>query len=319
MTSPSRIVSLISSATEILYLLGLGDRVVGVSHECDFPPDACTKPRLTRSNVDSTVGSRSIDEQVKSLLVGGLPLYEMDASRLVALKPDLIITQAQCDVCAIRYEDVAALVRDQPSLRDVPLVALNPRSLSDVLTDIQNVADLAGASAIGQRVVGEFSARVSKVQNKSGLLAFGELPRVACIEWTDPLMLAGNWMPELVRFAGGRHDLTQAGIHSGYSSWDALIGYNPQVIMVMPCGFGLGRSVTEAAALAERTEWADLEAVRTGRVFAVGANAYFNRSGPRLVETLELLAHLIHPNLFDLPTLSLSPAYQSCLTQGGLT
>ena len=298
MNGPRRIVSLLSSATEILYLMGLGDRVVGVSHECDYPDNVRLKPQVTRSNVDSTAGSRAIDDQGKSLLATGGPLYEIDVATLVALEPDLIVTQAQCDACAVRYEDVLAAINDQPVLRGVPIVALNPRSLTDVLEDIERVAIAADVCETGKRIIAELVNRIDAVRRKS---LSADRPRVACIEWTDPLMLAANWMPELVQLAGGVHGLTQAKVQSGYSTWDDLIGYNPQVIVVMPCGFDLDRSVAEAIALALRPGWLQLDAVKTGRVFAVDANSYFNRSGPRLVESLELLAHFIHPKAFDSP------------------
>lgn len=295
MNVPQRIASLLSSATEMLYLLGLGDRVVGVSHECDFPADATAKPRLTRSNIDGNAGSLAIDRQVKLLLESGQPLYEIDVPWLLALRPDLIVTQAQCDVCAVRYADVLDLVHREPELRGIPVVDLNPCSLSDVLADIVRVADAAGVSETGRHVSAELQKRIDAIRFTTAALSPAERPRVACIEWTDPLMLAANWMPELVQFAGGRHDLTTAGVHSGYAVWEQLIHYDPQVVLVMPCGFDLQRSFIEGLALADRPGWLDLDAVRSGRVYAVDANAHFNRPGPRLVESLELLAHLLHP------------------------
>jgi iron complex transport system substrate-binding protein len=302
MDSPRRIVSLLSSATEMLYLLGLGERVVGVSHECDYPPEVCLKARVTRSNVDSLAASLSIDVQVKSLLARGAPLYEIDVPCLVALEPELIVTQSQCDVCAVRYEDVLTAIRNQSSLHGVPIVALNPRSLSDVLADLQRVADAAGVGETGRQRVAELQARVDTVQRTTRELAMPKRPRVACIEWTDPLMLAANWMPELVDLAGGRHELTKAGVHSEYSSWDNLIDYNPQVIVVMPCGFELDRAWAETKSFVQRPGWSQLDAVQTGRVYAVNASALFNRAGPRLVDSLELLAHFVHPTIFNPPS-----------------
>jgi iron complex transport system substrate-binding protein len=309
MNTTVRIASLLSSATEMLYLLGLGDSVVGVSHECDYPMDAASKPRLTRSHVDSTQSSAAIDEQVKSLLAAGQPLYEVDAELLCSLRPSLIVTQAQCDVCAIKYEDVLKVVNETSDLRQTPIVALNPQSLDDVLNDIERIGDAIGAEQAGHIQTAALRDRVEGIRAKTAEIAREDWPRVACIEWTSPLMLAANWLPEMVEIAGGRHDLTQSGVHSSYSSWQDLLDYNPQVIVVMPCGFSLDRAVAEGRPLSQRAGWSTLSAVQNNRVFAVDANAYFNRPGPRLVDTLELLAHFIHPHTFNPPLASL-PAWQ---------
>jgi iron complex transport system substrate-binding protein len=312
MRSSQRIVSLLSSATEILYLLGLGDRVVGVSHECDFPLEATTKPRVTRSHVNSSAGSLAIDEQVKSLLAEDAPLYEIDVPQLVELAPDLIVTQAQCDVCAVRYEDVLAAVAREPALQQARVVALNPHSLEDVLADIHRVAAAVDQPDISDRVVTNLRKRIDAVREQTVVLSAIQRPRVACIEWTEPLMLAANWMPELVDIAGGKHDLTQPGVHSQYSQWADLVRYNPQVVVVMPCGFDLARSLAEAASLSQRPGWKELEAVRTGRIYAVDANSYFNRSGPRLVDSLEMLASFMHPALFPIHSLPTAAWQVAC-------
>ncbi len=296
-----RIASLLASATEIAYGIGLGEAVVAVSHECDFPADALSKPKVTFSHVGAENSSQAIDDQVKDLLARGAPLYEVDAERLVALAPDIIITQAQCDVCAVDYDDVMALVDQQSALRDTQVVALNPQSLDDIFRDVVQVGQATGQVAAAERYRQLLETRTKRIQRATETLPAEQRPRVACIEWIDPLMLSANWMPRLVEIAGGRHDLTQDGRHSSYTSWDAVAEYDPEVVVVMPCGFDLARTVSEAESLSKVDCFRQLTAVKNGRVFAVDGNAYFNRSGPRIVDSLEILAHLLHPDLVDDP------------------
>jgi iron complex transport system substrate-binding protein len=312
-----RIVSLISSATEILYLLGLGQRVVGVSHECDYPPEVAAKPRLTRSLVEAAAPSGAIDEQVRSLAAEQSALYAIDVERLAELAPDLIVTQAQCDVCAVRYEDVMAAVRDTPALHGTPVVALNPSRLSDVFEDIVRLGEAAGTLAAAREAVAQLESRVEQVRATSRALPPSRRPRVACLEWIEPPMLAGNWMPELVDGAGGdAGDLVQANQHSTYADWKRIVAFDPQVVVVMPCGFDLERTIAEAQVLIGVPGWSGMSAVRQGRVFAVDGNAYFNRSGPRLVDSLEILAHLFHPDLFPPPAASQSRAWRRLVKRG---
>jgi iron complex transport system substrate-binding protein len=299
-----RIVSLISSASEILYLLDLGERVVGVSHECNYPADVATKPRLTRSLVESSASSRAIDQQVRTLSGRHSALYEIDVERLAALAPDLIITQAQCDVCAVRYEDVVAAVRDTPALKHTEILALNPHSLADVLDDIERVGQAIGEESVAvsaSLLKGSYLLFVMGIQIKGTQIARSNMPRAVCLEWIDPPMLAANWMPQLVTMAGGEPGLTRPGAHSNYADWRQIVDYDPQAIVIMPCGFDLARTIAEAQVLAGFDGWAALAAVRDRRVFAVDGNAYFNRSGPRLVDSLEILAHLLHPDFFRPP------------------
>ena len=300
MNAPRRIVSLISSATEILFLIGAGRRVVGVSHECDFPSEVAVLPRLTRSLVDAAAASRAIDEQVGALASNQSTLYAIDVERVIELAPDLIITQAQCDVCAVRYEDVVSAVRGAPSLAHAQIVALNPRSLADLFDDVARIAAAVGDPASGQRALAGLHERVADVQAKTKSLAPSRIPRVACLEWIDPPMLAANWTPELVEMAGGEAGLAAPGEHSTYANWDAIVRYDPQVVVIMPCGFDLDRAIEESQVLPRTPGWSQLSAVREGCVFAADGNAYFNRSGPRLVDSLEILAHLFHPELFAL-------------------
>jgi iron complex transport system substrate-binding protein len=317
MKTPERIVSLISSATEILYLLGLGDRVVGVSHECDYPSEVASKPRLTRSLVESCASSLAIDEQVQSFASNQTALYAIDVERLTELAPDLIVTQAQCDVCAVRYEDVVSAVRASPAIAGAEILALDPRSLADVLDDITRIGRATGAEGAADLARASLEARVRSIQTQSASLPPGEICRVACLEWIDPPMLAANWMPEMIRWAGGDSGHAVAGQHSSYASWEQVVADDPQVIVVMPCGFDLRRAIVEAQVLAGKPGWEKLSAVRNGRVFAVDGNAYFNRSGPRLVESLEILAHLFHPQAFAPPFSAPQQVWRRLKTRDG--
>ncbi len=294
-----RIVSLISSGTEILFALGLGPHVLAVSHECDFPPAARNLPRLTRSWIDSSRASSRIDAEVRRRLNAGMSLYEIDAERLCRLQPELIVTQAQCDVCAVRLADVALLVESRRELAGSTIVALNPQSLGDVLADIGRLGAAAGVQSAADALVTRLRARVAAVEQTMSSLAGNSRPTVVCIEWAEPLMPAGNWTPELIELAGGLSRLAVRDRHSEYVPWDAIRSLNPEVLLVAPCGFDLARSQIEAASLAKLPGYAELRAVRGGRAFVIDGNAYLNRSGPRLVESLELLASLIHPELFD--------------------
>lgn len=292
-----RIVSLISSATEILHALGLGDEVLAVSHECDFPRSALDKPRATFSKVDSRLASGEIDTQVKTLLADGEPLYGLDVQLLIQLRPDLIVTQAQCDVCAVRHQDVVETVRSTPALRDTKIVALNPQSIGDVLSDIHILGRATGRALHSEAVVAALAARIAAVRRRTERLKAAQRPRTACLEWIEPPMLAGNWTPELLDWAGGQCALTQPGRHSSYCTWEDIARFDPEVVVVLPCGFNLARSQEEAQSLTRLPAWSRLAAVRNNRVFVIDGNAYFNRSGPRLVDSLELLAHLLHPEL----------------------
>ena len=292
-----RIVSLISSATEMLFGLGLEESIVGVSHECDYPAAANRLPRATFTNITADAPSGMIDQQVKELVAAGKPLYEIDLDLLVDLQPDLIITQAQCDVCAVRYDDVVAAVASEPKLGAAQLVALNPQSLGDVMKDIRRLGIATSQTAAAAEYVSALEARIELVRSRTGTLAESQRPLTACIEWIEPMMIAGNWTPELIELAGGRQTWAVAGRHSTYTAWEDVRLADPEVIIVMPCGFDLSRTLREAASLSELPGWSEISAVRAGQVFAVDGNALFNRSGPRLVDSLELLAQLVHPEL----------------------
>ena len=311
-----RIVSLLSSATEILFAIGAGRDVVAISHECDYPAQATKLPRATRSLIDSSLPSQEIDTQVKRLMEAGDALYEIDRDLIRSLKPDLIVTQAQCDVCAVRYQDVVDFVAAEPSLSQAQVVALNPQSLSDVLRDIASLGDLAATPQAARSYVQSLQQRIDRIRipthSASGgyplpsgeggeLSSPGEGARVVCIEWVEPLMTAGNWTPELIEIAGGASCLATPGKHSGYVAWSDILAAEPEVLLVAPCGFNLERSVLEARRLTELLSYHTLPAVANNRAFVIDGNAYLNRSGPRLIDSLEILAHLIRPDLFQPP------------------
>ena len=295
---PKRIASLLASGTEILYGLGLGERVVAVSHECDFPEEVRNKPRVTSAKVRSDATSRRIDEQVREMSEKGTPLYEIDVKRLAGLRPDLIVTQSQCDVCAVRYEDVVRVVAEEEGLRGARIVSLNPMTFEGIFDDILRVGEAARCAERAGQTVASLRERVELVRSKTRHLSEQARPRVLCIEWTDPVMVSGNWMPELIEIAGGRCDLVGAGEHSALCDWDSVVAFAPEVIVVMPCGFELERTLSEMRVLAALPEWDALPAVCAGRVHAADGNAYFNRSGPRMIESLEILAGIVHPELF---------------------
>jgi iron complex transport system substrate-binding protein len=292
--TPPRVVSLISSATEIVCALGLERALVGRSHECDYPPSVqrlpqCTRPRF---NVEGT--SKEIDERVKQALHEGPSVYHVDAALLRELRPDVVITQAQCEVCAVSPRDVENAVCSWGSGRP-RIVTLLPNCLADVWTDIQNVADALEFAERGRQLIASLRSRMDEIARQAANI---DKPRIACIEWIDPLMAAGNWTPELIQLAGGVELFGKAGAHSGWLKWEELQEQNPDMLLAAPCGFGLRRTLDELPTLTHHSNWRELTAVRTGRVYAADGNQFFNRPGPRLVESLEILAEILHPQLF---------------------
>jgi iron complex transport system substrate-binding protein len=290
-----RVVSLIASATEIVCALGAEGWLVGRSHECDFPPGVRALPELTAPKFELNGTSYEIDQRVKAILAEGTSVYRVDADQLRDLAPDVIVTQDQCEVCAASLGDVEAAICDWTGRR-VDVVSLKPDCLADVWSDIRRVGDALGLPEAGDALVARLQARI----NALSALASRERrrPRVACIEWVEPLMAAGNWMPELVHLAGGVNLFGEAGKHSPWMTWEAVRAANPDVIVVMPCGYDLPRTVEDAALLTRLPGYDELSAVREGRVYAVDGNQYFNRPGPRLVESLEILCELLHPDAF---------------------
>lgn len=296
-----RVVSLIPSATEIVAALGYADRLVGRSHECDFPAGVEVLPSVTRALVANAGTSREIHEKIgeawraQSEAGRALSIYEVDRAALRALEPDVIITQSQCEVCAVSLADVERAVCDWAG-RDVAIVSCEPHGWADVLDDVRQVAAAIGDAAVGERLVGQMGAAVAGYRERVA----GRKPvRVASLEWLDPLMGAGNWVPELVSMAGGVERLAEAGAHSGWVEWEQVAAGRPEVLVCLPCGFDLGRAAAEAARLRDMPGWGDLPAVRAGRVYAVDGHQYFNRPGPRLVDSVHTLGELFHPDVFE--------------------
>lgn len=290
-----RIVSLLPSATEIVAALGFREELVGRSHECDFPAWVKTLPILTAPAFSPEDSSQEIDRSVKGLLERGLSLYRVDAERLQSLAPDFIVTQSQCEVCAVSESELEKALANWTGM-PARIVSLKPDALADVWRDIERSAESLGVADRGRRLVQSLKDRIDEIQGRSAALP---RPRVACIEWFEPLMAAGNWMPELVEMAGGRNLFGEAGKHSPWLSWEDLIAGDPETMLLLPCGFDLAKVRTSLVELEKSPIWPKLRAVREGRVYLVDGNQYFNRPGPRLVESLEILAEILHPREFD--------------------
>lgn len=295
-TETLKIVSLLPSATEIVALLGLGDRLVGRSHECDYPPDVKKLPVCTQPKFDPAGNSAEIHDRVTQLLQSALSVYRVQTEVLAQLQPSHILTQAQCEVCAVSLTEVeqavATLTSSQPQV-----ISLQPNRLAEVWTDIERVAGVLGVSAAEPLTA--LKRRVSACAHTTATLPEADRPTVACIEWIDPLMAAGNWIPELVTLAGGKSLFGTVGQHSPWLQWQALQQADPDVIVLMPCGFDLDRTQQEAQTLLNHPDWATLQAVRSRRVYVTDGNQYFNRPGPRLVDSLEILAEILHPDRFE--------------------
>lgn len=309
-TAAHRLASLLPAATEIVAALGLADRLVGRSHECDEPASVATLPALTAPRLDPAATSRQIHDAVGRALAdaaGGQAasnaLYTLDTARLAALAPDLVLTQAACDVCAIAAADVRAAVRTM----NVParVLELSPATLADVYGDILAVGAATGTLAKAREVVARLRARAASVacrvragQRQDGARQAEARPTVAMLEWLDPPMAAGNWVPELVALAGGHDVLGKPGAHSRWITWDDVIAADPDVVILVPCGFTLDRVVAEAETPAIRNRLKMLRACRAGRVHAIDGHHLFNRPGPRLIDSLEVLAEILHPGMF---------------------
>lgn len=295
MTSSNlRIVSLLPSATEIVAALGLTDVIVGRSHECDYPSEIQNRPVCTEAQLNSEKPSAKIDADVRNLVQSALSIYKIKIDVLEELKPTHIVTQDQCDVCAVNFTEVEKAVAELTN-SNPKVISLQPNLLSDVWADIERVAATLGVES--QPLLTQLQSRVEACREK--VQGLSKHPTVVALEWTDPLMSSGNWIPELVELAGGLPLLGVAGQHSPYLEWDTLVKADPEVIIIMPCGFDLERTRKETQALQQYPEWSSLHAVRTGKVFITDGNAYFNRPGPRLVDSLEILAEILHPDSFD--------------------
>lgn len=291
-----RVVSLLPSATEIICALGCSDQLVGRSHECDYPESVQRIPVCTAPKINPDASSAEIDRQIKNHLHQALSLYAVDVEKIRELKPDIIFTQAQCEVCAVSEVELQKALNEATGLRP-RIVSFSPKRLADVWSDMANAAKELGTDEHGRSVIKELKMRVVDVIEKTCLMT--RRPTVGCIEWLDPLMAAGNWVPELVDFAGGKNVFGEAGQHSPWLQWEELTQKNPDKLVLMPCGFDMPRIRRELSVLERHPAWAKLRAVKSGNVFVADGNHYFNRPGPRLVESLEILAEICHSDTFD--------------------
>lgn len=288
-----RIVSLLPAATEILYAIGAGDSVVGVTHECDFPAEAATKPALIRPRIDVSAVPAEIDRQVRELIGRHESIYSLDAELLLRLEPDLIVTQDLCHVCAASSDDLAAALSRFPASRRPQVVSFTPRTLIEVWHGIRDIAEAAGRASEGEALAGWLTLEVSAVHD-----AVGEStprPRVLCLEWFDPPFAGGHWVPEMVRLAGGIDVIGREGQPSFSMDWQDVLSARPEIVVLMSCGYNLERNMNIWHSTKRPPGWNQIPAVQNDRVYAVDANSYFSRPGPRLSEGVALLATILHP------------------------
>lgn len=291
MTNPLRVVSLLPSATEIVAALGMTDCLVGRSHECDFPSEVERLPVCCRPRIDISRSGVEIDRQVKECVRDGASIFEVDADRLRALHPSVVITQTQCNVCAVTPGDIeAALSRDGES--GPSLIDLQPQRLEHLYSDIHTVAIALQIMEHGHEVAIALRSRFESLRYKASQQR--RRPSVVCIEWMEPLMVAGNWVPDLVEIAGGKNIGAEAGQHSPWFDWQQLLDANPEVIVLMPCGWNIARTRAESIVLTNDPRWQQLSAVRSGKVFVTDGHQFFNRPGPRLLESAEILTEMFH-------------------------
>jgi len=289
-----RVASLLPSATEMVHFAGAAGSLVGVTHECDYPPGVEGLPRLTSSRIDPGLSGAEIDAEVNRLVTDDESIYTLDAALLESLAPDLVITQGLCEVCAVSTSLVEEAISGLASEPD--LLVLNPTSLEDVLADTVRIGDALGSGERARRHVAVLRDRLAEIEvTVAGL----QKPTVGCIEWLDPPFSAGHWVPEMVRIAGGRELFAGPGERSARLDWPSVFEVAPDVLVLMPCGFDAGRAAEEAGALIDLPGWSDLPAMKSGRVWAVDANSFFSRPAPRLVEGVEILARILHPEVFD--------------------
>jgi iron complex transport system substrate-binding protein len=291
MHTPRRIVSLLPASTEILCALGLRDYIVGVSHECDHPADVVGLPILTTPKLNPHASTTAIDARVRELVQEGLSIYYIQTDKLQQLQPDLIVTQDQCAVCAVPLAEVEEAVRNFLS-SDVRVVSLKPERLADIWEDIRLVGRATGQDAEAETLIRSLKRRLWKLEQQTRRIS---RPRVAYIEWLDPLMAGGNWIAELVEIAGGEYGLAAAGAHSPKLTWETLVEYQPEVFIVSPCGFKIPQTQADLSLLTNHPQWQMLPAVQANRVYIADGNAYFNRPGPRIVDSAEILAAILHP------------------------
>lgn len=290
-----RIVSLLPSATEIVCALGYQKDLVGRSHECDYPPGVERLPIVTEPHLEAAGSSGDIDRRVKELVRRGLSLYSVDVEKLKELGPDVIVTQSQCEVCAVSEGELEQALSHWVE-HSARIVSLKPDSLDDIWEDFRKVGRAMGDVGAAEDLIKNIQKEIKKV--RSIVANLENRPKVLCLEWLDPLMAAGNWMPELVAMAGGSNLMGTAGAHSPYVSWEEVRRSDPEVLLILPCGFDIARSKKEMNLLTRLPGWGDLSATVQGRVFIADGNQYFNRPGPRILDSFYILAELLHPNEF---------------------
>jgi iron complex transport system substrate-binding protein len=296
MTNSPRIISLLPSATEIVAALGFVEHLVGRSHECDFPPGVEKRPICSSTKIPVHGNSYEIDERVKEIVAEGLSVYRVDVDRLRGLQPDLILTQTQCAVCAVTPRDLEDALCAWTGARPA-MLSLEPNILADVWIDIRRVGEALGVPRRAENLIGSLSERLVDLRDRSS--ATSSRPSVAAIEWLGPLMAGGNWMPELIEMAGGRSLFARAGEHSAWLEWASLIEADPEVILLLPCGFKIAQTIRDLNLLTDNPAWAKLRAVKQGRVYLIDGHHFFNRPGPRLVESAEIVAEILHPDRFN--------------------
>ena len=292
----SNIVSLLPSATEMVCALGCQTQLTGRSHECDFPDSISLLPICTAPNLSVDGTSQEIHERVSEILKDALSVYRVEVDTLRALQPDIIVTQTQCDVCAVSFTDVEKALKESLDIQPT-VISLHATNLQGVWDDIQRVAQGLGKHQEGQQLLASYQARVTAITDQCK--SESTQPSVACIEWMKPLMAAGNWVPELVQLAGGQTAFGEPGAHAPWITWDALAQANPDMLVLMPCGFSMSRIEEEMHILTAHPVWPTLKAVQQGHVYLTDGNQYFNRPGPRLVESLEIFAEIFYPTRFN--------------------
>src|SRR6266852_3061941 len=292
----TRIVSFLPSATEMAFALGLGDQVVGITHECDYPPEVEGKPVVVRNVLPiETMSQPEIDAAVAQRMRDGLSLYQVDEKLLQELAPDIIMTQDLCQVCAPSGNEVTEALNLLP--KKPQILWLTPKSLEEIFDNLRELGGATGRLKEAEKLIAAGRVRLEKLAAATRNLS--HRPRVFCMEWLDPVYCSGHWMPEMVEIAGGVDALSCKGADSVRIPWDDVLAWAPEVLIVTPCGFNLEKVIEQSQQLIDYSGWSELPAVREGRVYAVDANSYFARPGPRVVEGTELLAHLIHPDLFQ--------------------
>ncbi|HVW96362.1 MAG TPA: cobalamin-binding protein [Mucilaginibacter sp.] len=293
--SDLKIISLLPAATEIICALGFEKNLVGRSHECDYPESVKSLPACSEARLSEGLSSSAIDAEVKKILNDALSVYEVKRDVIRKLSPDIVITQAQCEVCAVSLTEVEQALSGYLE-KETRILSLQPERLDDILNDIKTVATALNALKKGEELVEELQERIDIIRHKLKFIT--DKPSVACIEWLDPMMVSGNWIPELVNIAGGVNIISEAGLHSPYVQWEEIRLQDPEILLIMPCGFSIARTLNEVDILLQLPGFGELKAAKNNRIYILDGNHYFNRPGPRIVDSVEILAEIIHPKQF---------------------